>query len=48
METDAETHSQTSGRAWESFRRVGDKLVLPGVVKDTTRKLQSQLPREAQ
>jgi hypothetical protein len=38
METDAETQSHTSGRAHESWRRVGDRIGQAGGVKDTTRR----------
>jgi hypothetical protein len=38
METDAVTHSQTSGGVGESCRRVGGRIEGAGRIKDTTRR----------
>ena len=38
VETDAETHSQTSGRTWKSGRRIEDPVGRAGEVKDTTKR----------
>ena len=38
METDAETQSQTLGRAWGSLQKRGERIIGAKGVKDTTRK----------